>query len=66
MTNNYTGAEIESFIRSSTSFAITENKVLRRDISELQIHMRHFDRAKEEFHPQFGQDEKEISNLIPT
>ena len=57
---NYTGAEIESLIKSSFSFAVKDYESQRKLISlkDLRINKKHFELAKMAIVTQFGQDEK--------
>jgi vesicle-fusing ATPase len=68
LTKNYTGAEIESLVKSAVSFAIARSTnvmdfsaKLKIDESKLKVEKNDFIRAMEEVKPQFGIDEDKFN-----
>lgn len=68
LTKNYTGAEIESLIKSAASYAITRSTnimdfsaKLKIDETKLRVEKEDFLKAIEEIKPQFGIDEDKFS-----
>jgi vesicle-fusing ATPase len=67
---NYSGAEIEGFVKSATSFAFNRHvKVgtfagISDDVENLRVNRNDFSRALEEIKPAFGTTEEEIQEVI--
>ncbi|KAH7887364.1 P-loop containing nucleoside triphosphate hydrolase protein [Phlebopus sp. FC_14] len=67
---NYSGAEIEGFVKSATSFAFNRHvKVgtfagISDDVENLRVNREDFLRALEEIKPAFGASEEEIQDVI--
>jgi vesicle-fusing ATPase len=67
---NYSGAEIEGFVKSATSFAFNRHvKVgtfagISDDVENLRVNRSDFFRALEEIRPAFGTFEEEIQEVI--
>jgi len=69
-TKNYSGAEIEGFIKSATSFALNRHvKVgtlagISDDVENLRVNRDDFMRALDEIKPAFGVSEEEITEVL--
>ena len=67
---NYSGAEIEGFVKSATSFAFNRHvKVgtfagISDDVENLRVNRHDFSQALEEIKPAFGTTEEEIQEVI--
>lgn len=67
---NYSGAEIEGFVKSATSFAFNRHvKVgtfagISDDVENLRVNQGDFVRALEEIKPAFGTSEEEVQEVI--
>lgn len=67
---NYSGAEIEGFVKSATSFAFNRHvKVgtfagISDDVENLRVNRNDFFQALEEIKPAFGTSEEEIQDVI--
>ncbi|KAF8559440.1 vesicular-fusion protein SEC18 [Imleria badia] len=67
---NYSGAEIEGFVKSATSFAFNRHvKVgtfagISDDVENLRVNRNDFSQALEEIKPAFGTSEEEIQEVI--
>lgn len=67
---NYSGAEIEGFVKSATSFAFNRHvKVgtlagISDDVENLRVNRDDFLRALDEIKPAFGASEEEIQDVI--
>jgi len=67
---NYSGAEIEGFVKSATSFAFNRHvKVgtfagISDDVENLRVNRGDFFRALEEIKPAFGTSEEEVQEVI--
>lgn len=66
VTKNFSGAEIESLVKSASSFALsrtmefTQAKFTQKDV-EVLVSMNEFNAALDEIKPAFGVDEEELS-----
>lgn len=69
-TKNYSGAEIEGFIKSATSFALNRHvKVgtlagISDDVENLRVNRDDFMRALDEIKPAYGVSEEEITEVL--
>ncbi|KAH7923664.1 AAA-domain-containing protein [Leucogyrophana mollusca] len=67
---NYSGAEIEGFVKSATSFAFNRHvKVgtmagISDDVENLRVNQSDFQKALEEIQPAFGTSEEELTEVI--
>jgi vesicle-fusing ATPase len=70
MMKNYSGAEIEGFVKSATSFAFNRHvKVgtmagISEDVDKLRVNRGDFFKALEEIKPAYGVSEEELTDVI--
>ncbi|KAG2343661.1 vesicular-fusion protein SEC18 [Suillus weaverae] len=70
MMKNYSGAEIEGFVKSATSFAFNRHvKVgtmagISEDVDKLRVNRSDFFKALEEIKPAYGVSEEELTDVI--
>ncbi|KAG6328203.1 hypothetical protein ID866_10886 [Astraeus odoratus] len=70
LTKNYSGAEIEGFVKSATSFALNRHvKVgtlagISDDVENLRVNRDDFMKALDEIKPAYGVSEEEISEVV--
>ncbi|KAI6152389.1 P-loop containing nucleoside triphosphate hydrolase protein [Pisolithus tinctorius] len=70
LTKNYSGAEIEGFIKSATSFALNRHvKVgtlagISDDVENLRVNRDDFMRALDEIKPAYGVSEEDITDVV--
>lgn len=68
MTDNYSGAEIESVVKNAASRALQEQlSSIKQDIldEDIVVNMSHFLKAVDEIQPSFGNINKKIVSLLP-
>lgn len=70
LTKNYSGAEIEGFVKSATSFALNRHvKVgtlagISDDVENLRVNRDDFMRALDEIKPAYGVSEEDITDIV--
>ncbi|KAI5993613.1 P-loop containing nucleoside triphosphate hydrolase protein [Pisolithus albus] len=70
LTKNYSGAEIEGFVKSATSFALNRHvKVgtlagISDDVENLRVNRDDFMRALDEIKPAYGVSEEDIDDIV--
>lgn len=70
LTKNYSGAEIEGFVKSATSFALNRHvKVgtlagISDDVENLRVNRDDFMRALDEIKPAYGVSEEDITDVV--
>lgn len=67
MTDNYSGAEIESVVKNAAARALHEQLASEKDIKDedIIVNMNHFIKAVDEVQPSFGNISKKIIALLP-